>query len=85
MKVREKRRKKIGIPAHAQPELFVADTALRKKGKGIGLLLVNQVIREHQGTLSIESNEGEGTTVTIRFPLHWEERGISGWERNDMH
>lgn len=38
-------------------------------GKGIGLSYATAVVREHGGSLSIESQPGEGTTVTIDLPV----------------
>lgn len=39
-----------------------------QSGWGIGLLLVKGVVDAHGGTIELESEEGEGTTFTIRFP-----------------
>jgi PAS domain S-box-containing protein len=46
------------------------DAKLNRKyeGTGLGLPLSNAMIHLHQGTLSIESEVGHGTTVTIRLP-----------------
>jgi len=38
------------------------------EGSGLGLSLVDQIVRWHGGTLVIESAPGEGTTVTVQFP-----------------
>jgi len=38
-----------------------------KEGNGIGLPLTNKIIKLHKGTLSVESQAGEGTTFTIQF------------------
>jgi len=37
-------------------------------GSGLGLAEVYGIARRHRGTVSIESTEGEGTTVTLTFP-----------------
>jgi signal transduction histidine kinase len=37
-------------------------------GTGLGMLVVSNVVSAHQGTLTVESVEGQGTTVTIRMP-----------------
>ncbi|WP_052144660.1 ATP-binding protein [Halalkalibacter okhensis] len=42
----------------------------KPKGTGIGLLVCQKIIESHQGLLSIESQEGVGTTFTIELPLH---------------
>ncbi|MBO0201383.1 ATP-binding protein, partial [Vibrio alginolyticus] len=35
---------------------------------GLGLSIVYQIIRDHNGTISVRSVEGEGTTITIELP-----------------
>ncbi|NQU60721.1 MAG: PAS domain S-box protein [Rhodospirillales bacterium] len=42
--------------------------AKRQEGTGLGLYLSKTLMKEHGGTLKIESELGKGTTVTIRFP-----------------
>ena len=39
------------------------------EGVGLGLALVKKVVDMHRGNISIESREGEGTTVTVHIPL----------------
>ena len=48
-------------------------TTKGKRGTGLGLAMVYGIIRRHQGTLSIESEPGRGTTVIIRLPVHLEQ------------
>jgi signal transduction histidine kinase len=38
-------------------------------GSGIGLALVNQIIRNHKGTIEISSEKGKGTTVKVSLPV----------------
>ena len=38
-------------------------------GSGIGLAVVNEIVKRHNGTLSLNSIEGKGTTVTVVFPI----------------
>ena len=40
------------------------------RGSGIGLAVVEEIMRAHEGTLEILSEEGDGTCVVMRFPLH---------------
>ena len=41
----------------------------RAGGTGLGLFVVQQIVHAHQGTLDIKSKLGEGTLVTLMFPL----------------
>ncbi|MDV2682831.1 ATP-binding protein [Alkalihalophilus lindianensis] len=41
----------------------------KKAGTGLGLLICDKIINSHGGSKCIESEEGVGTTYTVRFPL----------------
>lgn len=61
-----------GIPEEIQTQIFEAfyTTKPLGKGTGLGLAISHQIITEkHQGTLSCESQPGQGTTFTIQIPL----------------
>lgn len=63
----------IGIPAADVPHIFEqfyrAGNARGVQGAGIGLVGAKQIIEQHGGAIAIASEEGEGTTVTIRLPF----------------
>jgi PAS domain S-box-containing protein len=40
-----------------------------ERGTGLGLAICKQIIDSHQGTMSVESMPGRGTTVIVEFPL----------------
>lgn len=39
------------------------------EGTGMGLAVTHGIIQEHNGTITVESNEGKGTTFTINLPI----------------
>ncbi|MEO8612699.1 MAG: PAS domain-containing sensor histidine kinase [Chloroflexota bacterium] len=63
----------IGIPANEQSLIFDtfhrASNALNTGGLGLGLRIVRDYVKLHQGTVTIESEVGKGTTVTVCLPV----------------
>jgi signal transduction histidine kinase len=61
-----------GIPADVLPHIFElyrqADTRQRTAGFGLGLAIVKRIVDAHQGTISVRSEPGAGTTFTIELP-----------------
>jgi len=57
-----------GIPTEMVPHLFEPFYTNGEIKTGLGLPYIRQIIKEHRGTISIESQMGQGTLVTIRFP-----------------
>ena len=37
-------------------------------GTGLGLMISSRIVRDHGGSISVESEPGEGTAFTIRLP-----------------
>jgi len=57
------------IPKAIEPFEQTA-SGINAGGTGLGLPLVNKMMALHNGSLQIESAEGEGTTVSLRFPAY---------------
>ncbi|OGX18262.1 MAG: hypothetical protein A3K83_06115 [Omnitrophica WOR_2 bacterium RBG_13_44_8b] len=58
-----------GIEDYNLNQVFEPFFTTKAKGTGLGLSVCNQIVRLHQGTINIESQQDKGTTVTIELPL----------------
>lgn len=60
-----------GIPPDVLPRVFEPFFTTKDvgQGSGLGLSMVYNVIKQHQGTISVQSELGVGTTISIYFPL----------------
>jgi two-component system phosphate regulon sensor histidine kinase PhoR len=62
----------IGIPPDEIERVskrFVRGRAANGNGSGLGLAIVNRIARDHGGVLSVTSDVGQGTNVTLAIPL----------------
>ncbi len=56
-----------GIDPEAMEKIFIPFFTTKKTGSGIGLSLSRQIMRQHQGTLTVKSTVGKGTEFFMRF------------------
>ena len=57
-----------GIPEENMEKLFTPLFSTKAKGVGLGLYITKSLVEAHNGTINIETVEGEGTTFTITLP-----------------
>ncbi|EEK44620.1 hypothetical protein bcere0001_23750 [Bacillus cereus m1293] len=72
--------KGIGIPEERIKRLGEPFYSTKEKGTGIGLMLSYKIIESHQGNISIMSEVGVGTTVTIYLPKIQSKKPLSNYD-----
>ena len=71
----------IGLSAEELPHVFDRfwrsdkSRARSRGGAGIGLAIVRELVRAHDGRIDVSSHPGEGSTFTVRLPLLRERAG----------
>ena len=65
----------IGIPLVKQTEIFkkfyrVEESSLKFQGLGVGLYICAEIIKKHNGTIGVISEEGNGSTFYFTLPLN---------------
>jgi two-component system sensor histidine kinase PilS (NtrC family) len=56
-----------GIPAEVLPKIFEPFITSKVNGTGLGLAIVYQLVQIHKGTVDIQTEEGQGTTISVRL------------------
>ena len=60
----------IGITQEQQKRLFEPFFTLRPMGVGLGLSVVQRVVKDHNGSIRVKSRPGKGSLFVLEFPLH---------------
>ena len=60
-----------GVPAHLQNRIFepFVQATAQKGGSGLGLAMCKEIVEQHNGRISVQSNPGEGATFSFSLPL----------------
>jgi len=58
-----------GIDPENLDQIFEPYFTTKRKGTGLGLALVKQIVENHKGSISVESEVGKGTSFFIRLPI----------------
>ena len=58
-----------GIPSERLNRIFEPFYTTKEKGTGLGLLIVQRIIRDHGGRIEVESAVGKGTAFKLWLPL----------------
>lgn len=61
-----------GMPPEVAKKIFEPFFTTKEfgKGTGLGLTVVKGIIEEHQGSITVDSQPGKGTTFTVLLPKH---------------
>jgi signal transduction histidine kinase len=57
-----------GMSQEQLARIFEPFFTTKSKGTGLGLMIVQRIVRDHGGRIDVESREGKGTTFTIWLP-----------------
>ena len=58
-----------GIPAENIDSIFEPFKTYKQGGTGLGLSLSKRIVEAHDGSISVASREGQGTTFTVKLPI----------------
>jgi PAS domain S-box-containing protein len=59
-----------GIAPEEIGRLFEPYFTTKENGTGLGLMIVQRIVREHGGTIEVESDKDRGTTFRVKLPIH---------------
>jgi two-component system sensor histidine kinase PilS (NtrC family) len=67
-----------GMPPDVRNRVFEPFYTTKSTGTGLGLAIVERIVQSHEGLLSLDSREGEGSTFRVWLPANLSHAGASG-------
>ena len=58
-----------GLSAQQRAQIFLPGFTTKSHGSGLGLTIVERIVNEHRGAITVDSGTDSGTTFRIRLPL----------------
>jgi signal transduction histidine kinase len=58
-----------GMSGETKRRLFEAFYTTKHNGTGLGMMITQEIVKKHGGKMEVESEEGEGTTVSVYLPV----------------
>lgn len=70
-----------GIPQEELRKVFQPYFSTKKRGSGLGMMIVERILRDHGGQIGLDSRLGVGTLVTLQLPQKHRRMRMLGVER----
>jgi len=67
-----------GIPSERISRIFEPYFTTKKKGTGLGLMIVHRIVRDHGGRIMVEPNQPKGTVFRVWLPLFEKQKRLLG-------
>lgn len=64
-----------GIAENIKERIFEPGVSIKGEGRGTGLSLISEIVRQHRGSITVDTEPGEGTCFTITFTKNGGEDG----------
>ncbi|MDA3924087.1 MAG: PAS domain S-box protein [Kiritimatiellae bacterium] len=69
-----------GIPAKLIGRIFDPYFSTKEEGHGLGLSVVNSIVKQHNGTIDVKAVQGVGTTFELCLPIYFDVRDAESVE-----